>query len=189
VLLPERSRGWNELLLVSLQPGVTRADQPWRCLWRGSSQMIMTRPCRRMTRHLLQIFLTLGLTFTARLYSYSPRTGKTDTDSPESELLVSVHDPPAGEVVRRELDDDPVLGQDADIVLPHLATDVGQDSMTVCQLYPEHRVRKRLDNSAFDLDGPVFFGHVLRYLTSGEWVGDLCPSQPVTWQNPGFPGT
>lgn len=25
----------------------------------------MTRPWRRMTRHLLQIFLTLGLTFTA----------------------------------------------------------------------------------------------------------------------------
>jgi hypothetical protein len=24
----------------------------------------MTRPCRRMIRHLLQIFLTLGLTFT-----------------------------------------------------------------------------------------------------------------------------
>jgi hypothetical protein len=26
--------------------------------------MTMTRPCRRMTRHLLQIRLTLGLTFT-----------------------------------------------------------------------------------------------------------------------------
>jgi hypothetical protein len=26
--------------------------------------MTMTRPCRRMIRHLLQIFLTLGLTFT-----------------------------------------------------------------------------------------------------------------------------
>jgi hypothetical protein len=31
-------------------------------------QMIMTRPCRRMTRHLLQIFLTLGLTFTVLPY-------------------------------------------------------------------------------------------------------------------------
>jgi hypothetical protein len=26
--------------------------------------MTITRPCRRMIRHLLQIFLTLGLTFT-----------------------------------------------------------------------------------------------------------------------------
>ena len=42
--------------------------QPWRCLWRGSSQMTMTRPCRRMTRHLLQMRLTLGLTFTGCLY-------------------------------------------------------------------------------------------------------------------------
>ena len=38
--------------------------QPWRCLCLGSAQMTMTRPCRRMIRHLLQIFLTLGLTFT-----------------------------------------------------------------------------------------------------------------------------
>ncbi len=38
--------------------------QPCRCLCLGSVQMTMTRPCRRMIRHLLQIFLTLGLTFT-----------------------------------------------------------------------------------------------------------------------------
>ncbi len=42
--------------------------QPWRCLWRGSVlQMTMTRPCRRMIRQLLQIRLTLGLTFTVCL--------------------------------------------------------------------------------------------------------------------------
>src|SRR4051812_31633507 len=45
-----------------------RGDQPWRCLWRGSAQMTMTRPCRRITRHLLQIRLTLGLTFTGFLF-------------------------------------------------------------------------------------------------------------------------
>ena len=39
--------------------------QPWRCLCRGSEQITMTRPWRRMILHLLQIFLTLGLTFTA----------------------------------------------------------------------------------------------------------------------------
>ena len=37
--------------------------QPWRCLCLGSSQMTMTRPFRLITRHLLQIFFTLGLTF------------------------------------------------------------------------------------------------------------------------------
>jgi hypothetical protein len=46
--------------------------QPWRCLWRASVlQMTMTRPCRRMTRQLLQIRLTLGLTFTVCLNSQS----------------------------------------------------------------------------------------------------------------------
>ena len=37
--------------------------QPWRCLWRGLEQITMTRPWRRITWHLSQIFLTLGLTF------------------------------------------------------------------------------------------------------------------------------
>jgi hypothetical protein len=40
-------------------------DQPWRCLWRGSEQITMTRPCRRITLHLSQMGLTLGFTFTA----------------------------------------------------------------------------------------------------------------------------
>jgi hypothetical protein len=31
----------------------------------------MTRPCRRMTRHLLQILFTLGLTFTVMPYLYA----------------------------------------------------------------------------------------------------------------------
>jgi hypothetical protein len=41
-------------------------DQPWRCLCLAlAEQMTMTRRLRRMTRHLSQIGLTLGLTFTA----------------------------------------------------------------------------------------------------------------------------
>jgi hypothetical protein len=59
-------RGWDELVRWY---GSDLGYQPWRCLWRGSSQMTMTRPCRRMTRHLLQIRLTLGLTFTVCLNS------------------------------------------------------------------------------------------------------------------------
>src|SRR5947209_7139831 len=41
-------------------------------------------------------------------------------------LLVPVDDSTAGEVVGGELDDDPVLREDADVVLPHLAADVRQ---------------------------------------------------------------
>ena len=46
---------------------LTGPDQPCRCLCRGSEQITMTRPCLRMIRHLLQIFFTLGLTFTTIL--------------------------------------------------------------------------------------------------------------------------
>ena len=47
--------------------GVEPVAQPWRCLWRGLSQITMTRPWRRITLHLSQIGLTLGLTFTGGL--------------------------------------------------------------------------------------------------------------------------
>src|SRR5437660_1964086 len=41
-------------------------------------------------------------------------------------LLVSVHDAAPGQVVGRQLHYHPVLGQDADVVLPHLAADMGE---------------------------------------------------------------
>src|SRR4029450_9545624 len=127
--------------------------------------MTMTRPCRRMTRHLLQIRLTLGLTFTVCLNS-SSRLGSGRSPRP---LLVPVDDAPTGQVVRRELDDDPVLGKDADVVLPHLAGDVSQHLVTIGKLHAEHGVRQGLDHSALDLDSSVFLRHVLRYLTLGIW--------------------
>jgi hypothetical protein len=97
--------------------------------------------------------------------------------APDQVLLVAVDDAPAGEVVRRKLDDDPVLGEDADVVLPHLAADVSQHLVTISELYAEHCIRQGLDHSAFDFDGSVFLGHVLRYLTSGSW-GRLTTSYP-----------
>src|SRR5688572_30576475 len=89
----------------------------------------------------------------------------TDTD-----LLVAVDDAPASQVIRRQLDDDSVLGQDADVVLPHLPADVRQDLVAIGEFHPEHGVREWLDHSALDLNGAVFFGHVLRYLTIGLGV-------------------
>src|ERR1700733_6441646 len=132
--------------------------------------MTMTRPCRRMIRHLLQIRLTLGLTFTVCLTVF----GSVRRD-PLS--LVAVDDAPTGQVVRRKLHHDPVLGQNADVVLPHLAADVSQDLVTIGELHTEHGVRQRLDHSAFDLDGSVFLGHILHCLYIGFW-GKLTTSYP-----------
>src|SRR5215468_5317270 len=99
--------------------------------------MTMTRPCRRITRHLLQIRLTLGLTFTV-LFPYRPggsrrpacmvfqRLAEREAAACLDRSLVAVDDPPAAQVVGRKLHNDPVLGQDPNVVLAHLATDVCQ---------------------------------------------------------------
>src|SRR4051812_46912438 len=74
----------------------------------------MTRPWRRITLHLSQIGLTLGLTFMSALSRSAGR------------LLVPVDDATPGEVVGRELHHHAVLGEDPDVVLTHLAADVGE---------------------------------------------------------------
>src|ERR1700739_235046 len=135
---------------------------PWRCLWRGSEQITMTRPCRRITLHLSHIGFTLGLTFTAVSILFS-----------SVGLLVPVHNAAPGQVVRRQLHDHPVLGQDADVVLPHLAADVGQPLVTILQLNAEHRIGQRLDHATLDLYGAVFLCHNLR--DPSPVRGSLCP--------------
>src|ERR1700722_2278071 len=65
-MAPASVRGSQRDLAAAARVSIRAAGrQPCRCLCLGSVQMTMTRPCRRMIRHLLQIFLTLGLTFTA----------------------------------------------------------------------------------------------------------------------------
>ena len=61
-------RGGALVVASATGPGMCpERDQPWRCLWRRLSQITMTRPCRRITLHLSQIFFTLGLTFMTAL--------------------------------------------------------------------------------------------------------------------------
>ena len=43
-------------------------DYPCRCLWRGSVQITLTTPLRRMILQLRQIFLTEASTFIANSY-------------------------------------------------------------------------------------------------------------------------
>src|SRR6478609_7403132 len=115
----------------------------------------MTRPWRRITLHLSQIALTLGLTFTEG----GPFSGWS--------LLVAVDDPTSREVVRRQLHHHAVLGEDPDVVLAHLAADVGEDLVPVAQLNAEHGIRQGFRNGALELDHALFLRHVLHNLSVG----------------------
>src|SRR3954462_60108 len=115
--------------------------------------MTMTRPWRRITLHLSQIGLTLGLTFTGSPFRCSRL------------FLVPVDDATPGEVVRRELHHHAVLGEDPDVVLAHLAADVGENLVPVAQLDAEHGIRQGLHYGALDLDHAFFLRHVLHNLS------------------------
>src|SRR5690348_11753871 len=131
------------------QPGLT---QPWRCLWRGFSQITMTRPLRRITLHLSQICLTLGLTFMAFLCVFC-RWSACPAGCPRPRcLLVAVDDPAAGQVVGAELHHHAILREDSDVVLTHLPGDVCEHDVLVRQLNAEHRVGQRFSHDALDLD-------------------------------------
>jgi hypothetical protein len=67
-------------------------------------------------------------------------------------VLVAVDDPTSIEVVRRDLDADPVSGEDADAEAAHLAGEVREDGVTVLELDAEHRVGQRLDNFSVERD-------------------------------------
>src|SRR3954449_7287060 len=114
--------------------------------------MTITRPWRRMTLHLSQIALTLGLTFMVKIPCYS------------AGLLVPVDDPTPREVVRGQLHHHAVLREDPNVVLAHLAADVGEHLVSVGQLDPEHGVGKGLHYGALDLDHAFLLRHVLRNL-------------------------
>src|SRR5580698_10903341 len=86
-------------------------------------------------------------------------------------LLVPINDATAAEVIRAELYDHPVVGQNPDVVHPHLPADMGEYLVPVVQLHTEEGIRQRLHHRAFDLDGAVFLGHVLRASSCVVMVG------------------
>src|SRR5215211_2882213 len=74
---------------------------------------------------------------------------------------MSVGNAPAGEVVGRELDLDPVAREDADVVLAHLSGDLRQHLVPAVDLDAEHRARQGLDDLAFHLDLLFLLSHYL----------------------------
>src|SRR5438270_12544740 len=71
----------------------------------------------------------------------------------------AIDDAALGQVVGSHLHRHRITGEDADVVLAHLARDVGGDYVAVLQLHPESRIGQGLDDLAFHLDR-VFFGHI-----------------------------
>src|SRR6185436_20804126 len=129
--------------------------------------MTRTTPLRRTTLHFGQIRFTDERTFMFRLPFPFPSQGARRAPLHKTYLLPTgpahwavlfqaVHDPPAVEVVGRELHQHAIARQDADEMLAHLAGDVRQDLVLVVELHPEHRVRERLDDRGLDLDRLFF---------------------------------
>src|SRR3954470_17721135 len=123
--------------------------------------MTRTTPRRRMTLQRSHIFFTDGRTFIAPL-----------------PLLVPVHDPPARQVVRRELHEDTVARKDPDVVHPHLPGDVRQDLVSVLERHPEHGVGQGLRDGALDL-----YGILLRHAPGVPSAGGHASRQPGTKRN------
>src|SRR5262250_3154147 len=73
-------------------------------------------------------------------------------------LTAAIDDAALGEVVRSHLHGDGIAGQDAYVVLTHLARDVRSHDVAILQLHPESRVGQGLDDLTFHLNR-VFFGH------------------------------
>jgi hypothetical protein len=71
-------------------------------------------------------------------------------------LLESVNDATAAEIVRRDLDQDPVTRKNANEILSHLAADVRKHLVLVFQLNPEYRIGQRLHHCGFELNGFFF---------------------------------
>ena len=71
-------------------------------------------------------------------------------------LLVAIGDAPTGEVVGRDLYDDPVTRKDSDIVHANLSRDCAEDGLTVFKLHFEHGVGQRLNYRPFELDSVLF---------------------------------
>lgn len=123
-------------------------NQPCRCLCFFILQSTRKTPFRLNTRQSLQIFLTEDLTFIALPLSCAKNLF----------LLGSECYPAPRQVIGRKLHRHPIPGENLNKMHPHLAGDMGQNSVTIIKLNPEHRIRERLDNGAFNLDS-FFLGH------------------------------
>ena len=76
------------------------------------------------------------------------------------DLAVAEDDAAAGQVVGAELHHHAVLGEDPDVVLAHLAADVGENLVPVAQLHAEHGVGQCVCN--FTIKSNCLFCHTFK---------------------------
>ena len=76
-------------------------------------------------------------------------------------LFVTVHDASTTEVVRTHLYRHFISRQNSDVILPHLAGDVRNDTVVVFEPYAKHRVRKRFFDRTVLLNYPLLCHMIL----------------------------
>lgn len=75
-----------------------------------------------------------------------------------AQLLETIRDATAVQVVWRQLDHNPVARQNPDKVHPHLTGNMCQDIQAVLQFHTEHAVRQRLEYNSLEFDALLFAG-------------------------------
>src|SRR5215210_961941 len=95
------------------------------------------------------------------------------------DLFVAIRDAAPVQIVGRELDLDPVAGQDADVVTSHLPRDVAEDLVPVVELDLEHGVREGFNDLALHLD-LLFLGHSRQAPQMARTFTAFGPLSPVS---------
>src|SRR5690606_9515270 len=93
--------------------------------------------------------------------STSRVTRESGAEQPRFFLFHAEGDATFAQVVRRHFNLDAVTGENTDVVLAHLAGDMGNDDVAVVQFYAEHGVRQGVDDGAFQFN-LFFFRHAVR---------------------------
>ncbi len=107
---------------MRIQPHLSRRfGHPCFCLCLGLVQITRTTPLRRIILHFSQIRLTLLRTFIADLYILRHI----------ALCLMPVRNTAFRQVVRANIDGDPIAGENADVMHTHFSGDMGYDFVVI----------------------------------------------------------
>ena len=117
-------------------------------------------------------------TTTAGTTAGTTGTGRARTSATHGTTAVEpIHDPGFFGVVGRHFDFYPVTGDEPDEALAHFARDMGENEVTVFQLYPEHGAGENGVDGAFEFDSFFLLRHKELSEISGPEGGALGPAR------------